>query len=192
MSEAQLRRPGPKAAIARVVQTAIDIKPHDSRLVDVSCALICDTATGERLHRWLNDQLIDGSDISDALVSLLPRALLLEVRIPQLVPLGSAPNRREHWAKKASRGKRERAQALLVLGARKPPRPPCLVTIIRCAPTLVRDSDNLTAMGKFVRDACAEWMGIDDGDPGVTWVIEQKRIARNRQGTIVRIEARSP
>ena len=38
--------------------------------------------------------------------------------------------------------------------------------------------------------AVAKWLGIDDGDPSITWVVEQKKTPRAGQGTSIRIEGR--
>jgi hypothetical protein len=44
------------------------------------------------------------------------------------------------------------------------PRTPCTVVLKRCAPSRGLDDDNLTGSLKAVRDAVAEWLGVDDRD----------------------------
>ncbi len=49
------------------------------------------------------------------------------------------------------------------------------------------DSDNLAFAHKFLRDAIAERLSIDDGDPRITWTYEQ--IISKTRGTHVLITA---
>lgn len=105
----------------------------------------------------------------------------MSVTIP--LRLQSAANLREHWATKARRVKRERAEVLLTLrsqwgelmtawqGAAR-------ITITRIAPRADSnplDGDNLQAACKATRDAIADWLKMDDGDALLTWVYAQKR-----------------
>lgn len=52
---------------------------------------------------------------------------------------------------------------------------PWCVTITRIAPRAIRDGDNLVTCAKGVRDSLAAWANVDDSDPRVTWVVEQRR-----------------
>jgi len=63
------------------------------------------------------------------------------------------------------------------------------VVITRCS-VGKPDSDQVVGSCKGVRDAVAKWLGIDDGDPAITWVVEQKKAPRAGQGTSIRIEGR--
>ena len=65
---------------------------------------------------------------------------------------------------------------------------PLVVTITRLAPKLIRDDDNLTSCAKHVRDQVAKELGVDDGDPRVSWVVTQRR--EERYGVEIRFEAR--
>jgi hypothetical protein len=112
----------------------------------------------------------------------------LSVRVPQLVP--ASLNSREHWRVKAARVKRERAMVRLVLSSRTPPELPVVVTLVRCSPRLL-DSDNAVGAMKAVRDQAAAWLGVDDRDPRVTWRVRQMKTPKLRQGTLVRVEART-
>ncbi len=85
----------------------------------------------------------------------------------------SAPNRREHWAKKARRVKSERLAAYLAipsLGAGLP----SSVKLTRIAPRSL-DDDNLRGCLKAVRDGIADRLGIDDRDPRVEWCYGQEK-----------------
>ncbi len=116
----------------------------------------------------------------------------LTVRAPQLVPKGSNPNGREHWAAKARRVKGERFRTRLALAKYIPPYvgKAVTVTLTRCALRLVRDRDNLIAQMKACQDEVARWLGRDDSDPLVTWVVEQQKATRKTQGTVIRVEAK--
>ena len=123
----------------------------------------------------------------------------VEYEVP--VRLVSESNMREHWAKKAARAKKNRSAAkfwteqkvryshmgeFIVGGA------PLKVTITRIAPGKL-DDDNLTGSAKHVRDGIADALGIDDGDPRITWVVEQAKFTGTHRGgysCAVRIEVR--
>lgn len=111
----------------------------------------------------------------------------MQTRVPQLVPKGSGANQREHWAAKAARVKHERAMARLVLSSRTPPALPVVVTLTRCAPRLL-DDDNAVGAMKAVRDEVAAWLGVDDRDPRVRFIVEQAKVPKLRQGTLIRVQ----
>jgi hypothetical protein len=91
------------------------------------------------------------------------------------VRIESEANRREHWSKAAARKKLHRQTARLALQHIRD-RPPAgaaiVVTMRRIAPRNL-DSDNLASGFKAVRDGIADWLGIDDGSPRITWLVEQ-------------------
>lgn len=62
--------------------------------------------------------------------------------------------------------------------------PVVVVTMLSCRRRLL-DDDNLAAGFKPLRDAIAETLGIDDGDPRVRW--EPRQIESTKEETIVRI-----
>lgn len=80
--------------------------------------------------------------------------------------------------------------ARLVLSSREPPALPVVVTLVRCSPRLL-DDDNAVGAMKAVRDEVAAWLGVDDRDPRVRFVVEQEKVPRLRAGTVVRVEARA-
>ena len=104
------------------------------------------------------------------------------------IRIESEANRREHWAARHRRAKAQRAAigaALLLAG--QPPSPPLVVVLTRIGPKLL-DTDNLAGGFKAVRDAIAEWLGVDDGPTSrVEWRYEQRRGKRGEYWVEVRI-----
>ena len=88
----------------------------------------------------------------------------------------SVANKREHWSKRARRAKQQRELAAWSLRATGKDAPPAPLTIklTRIAPKQL-DSDNLSSGFKACRDGIADWLGIDDGDKGLTWAYAQER-----------------
>ena len=121
----------------------------------------------------------------------------VEYEVP--VRLVSESNMREHWAKKATRAKKNRSaakfwteQKVRYLSDAIKGGAPLKVTITRIAPGKL-DDDNLTGSAKHVRDGIADALGIDDGDPRITWVVEQAKFTGPHRGgysCAVRIEVR--
>ena len=87
----------------------------------------------------------------------------------------SEANQRGHWAKSAGRKAlhRRTASAILQRHAR-PTAEKITITLTRFAPRRL-DSDNLQFGFKAVRDGVADWLGIDDGSPRLTWAYADKR-----------------
>jgi len=87
---------------------------------------------------------------------------MIDIEIPGL-RLVSEMNSREHWRARARRAATQRKAVLMHLRARaeRPAATPLRVTITRVAPRRL-DSDNAVTSGKHVRDAVADWLGIDD------------------------------
>jgi hypothetical protein len=50
-----------------------------------------------------------------------------------------------------------------------------VVTLTRVAPSNGLDGDNLQGSLKACRDGVADWLKVDDRDPRVTWLYEQRR-----------------
>jgi hypothetical protein len=99
------------------------------------------------------------------------------------VKLISEANVHEHWANRARRVKSQRSVARLTMleseglarqsvfnGGERP----LTIRLVRVAPRRL-DSDNLARSFKAVRDGIADWLGIDDGSPLLTWVYDQRR-----------------
>lgn len=105
--------------------------------------------------------------------------------------LPSVANLREHWSKRAKRTKTHRTLALaytrVALRAPLPPGP-LDVSLVRIAPRAL-DSDNLASACKGLRDGIADALGIDDGDPRLTWTYGQRQGAPRQYGVQVAVVA---
>ncbi|TAM22383.1 MAG: hypothetical protein EPN60_16960 [Nevskiaceae bacterium] len=92
------------------------------------------------------------------------------------IPIRTAPglNAREHWRKRQARAGIERrgAKMLCPSGIQAP----CVITLTRVSPgTRPMDDDNLPGALKAIRDGIADRIGIDDGDPRLTWRYAQRK-----------------
>lgn len=99
-------------------------------------------------------------------------------------------NTREHWAKRHRRLKAHRHAVALALRARVRELPPwthLLVTLTRIAPGTL-DTDNLAGSGKGAQDGIADALGIDDGDPRVSWSYAQEKAPRGHYAVRVEIQ----
>lgn len=100
---------------------------------------------------------------------------MASVLVPAL-RLSRGKNEREHHMARHRRVKRERATVGWALRAVARPALPCTVTMTRIAPSAGLDDDNLTQSLSAVRDAVAEWLGVDDGDSAtVRYLCAQER-----------------
>lgn len=68
-------------------------------------------------------------------------------------------------------------------------RGPLVVTITRYSPGKP-DDDGAVGSGKWVRDSIAKLLGVDDGDPRVTWKVQcsREKPSGNRYAVAIRIE----
>ena len=81
-------------------------------------------------------------------------------------------NRREHHFARASRVKKEKRTTAWMLASIDRPDLPCTVTMTRIAPQNRMDSDGIVSGMKAIRDAIAEWLGVDDSQASpITWVV---------------------
>lgn len=94
----------------------------------------------------------------------------------------SEANSHQHWRVRQRRAKTQRTTAKAVMAVTAgsmpsvaPLRGPLVVRLTRIAPSRGLDSDNLPPSMKHVRDGIADWLGIDDRDPRVTWTYAQER-----------------
>ena len=101
----------------------------------------------------------------------------------------SVSNLREHCRARAKRTKSEREIVFWAMGisAVRPPMP-CTVTLTRIAPRSF-DCDNMQSGCKAARDAIAQWLCVDDGDPRVTWVYAQRRGGPKQYMAEIKIES---
>lgn len=94
------------------------------------------------------------------------------------IPLrtGRGLNDREHFRAHARRVKKEREAAAWMLKSATKPELPCSVILTRVAPSNGLDDDNLAGSLKGVRDAVAQWVGVDDRDrQTVRYLYRQRR-----------------
>lgn len=96
------------------------------------------------------------------------------VAVELCLTLPSMANVRMHWATKARIVKKQRRAVSDILCGIKPPPLPVKVTLTRIAPRRL-DSDNLSSSCKGIRDAVAEWMGVDDASDQYEWVCQQEK-----------------
>lgn len=115
---------------------------------------------------------------------------VLTVRVPQC--LGVTPNevRRWHWSKTRKAVATCRQSVQRILSQYTPPNSPFVtVTMTRCSVGKCDDDGAVGAM-KSVRDQVASWMSVDDGDPRITWVVEQRKVKRAEVGVLIRVEGK--
>ena len=96
------------------------------------------------------------------------------IRLPIEIP--STANLREHWAARAKRAASHRQAMISIPLTVRWMTPPLVITLTRLAPRRL-DSDNLAISFKAVRDGIADRLGMDDGDPRLTWDYDQRREA---------------
>jgi hypothetical protein len=91
---------------------------------------------------------------------------VIAVRVP--IKTVSGLNAREHWRVRANRVKAERTAVAWAMSCTEPCALPCVVTLTREGKGTL-DSDNLQGSQKAVRDAVADWLGVNDADPRIDW-----------------------
>jgi hypothetical protein len=109
---------------------------------------------------------------------------MIEVLLP--IKTVSVMNAREHFQARARRAKLHRQTAWAMLKPYAVPALPVTVTMIRVGFGTL-DGDNLQSAGKAARDGVADWLGVDDGDPRITWNYQQQKAKRGEYGLIVRV-----
>lgn len=114
--------------------------------------------------------------LREAITTADERDPLLRVELP--LTTVSEANAHEHWRGRQMRAKEQRASAwgsLLAAGVKwRTPRVPLVVLLTRVAPRAL-DSDNLPRALKACRDGVADALGVDDRDPMVTWLVDQRK-----------------
>lgn len=79
-----------------------------------------------------------------------------------------------HWATRARAIKEQRQAVAWCLKAHEPVGMPCTVKLTRIGPRKLDGHDNLPRAFKHVADQIAEWLGVKDNDPRLTWRYEQR------------------
>jgi hypothetical protein len=110
-------------------------------------------------------------------VSIVDEASDPSVLVIVPVRIKAGLNAREHWAAKHRRVRTERQTTKFLLVGLEPLEPPLVVTLTRLiGPRGQRmDDDNLAGGMKSIRDEVARWLGVDDRDPRVRYVCEQRK-----------------
>lgn len=106
-----------------------------------------------------------------------------------LFPLALVSNPREHHMARSRRVKAERLATLWALAATRTPKPelPCTVVLTRIAARDF-DDDNLAGAFKGVRDAVADWLGVNDRRIDlVAWEYRQGHVSRKADHHVVEI-----
>ena len=86
----------------------------------------------------------------------------------------SVANARLNRFKLAAMNKAQRATAKHALQTLAlPPVPPMTIILTRIGPKTL-DGDNLAGGFKSCRDGVADWLGVDDGHPGLDWQYAQR------------------
>lgn len=94
-----------------------------------------------------------------------------EITIP--MRLESEANRRDHWARKAARVKRQREIVGMMVNRMDRPPLPVKITLTRIGWRLM-DSDNLVGSAKAVRDSIAAVYGVNDASDLYEWIYGQE------------------
>lgn len=119
---------------------------------------------------------------------------MLEVTLP--LRLVSEANRRDHWRVVRKRlGEHKSITHMRLAGIistirfliESPEQALVKVTLTRIGLRRL-DTDNLAGACKGVRDGVALALGVDDADPRITWVYEQ-RTGERRYAVSIRLEA---
>lgn len=114
----------------------------------------------------------------------------MKLRVTATLPLRivSVANLREHWATKAKRTSEHRLTTWAELKRCERPIGQITVRLVRIAPRPL-DDDNLRSAFKAVRDGVADWLGVDDRDPRVSWDYGQERGAPKVYAARVEVSA---
>ncbi len=126
----------------------------------------------------------DGRNASDATAAgagRTPPPPLIAVIVPVAT---RSPNKREHWGARARRVRAERIAVVDALrGQDAPFAAPLVVTLTRIGARRL-DGDNLQGALKGVRDGVAGFLGVDDGDPRITWRYAQQATRERRREAV--------
>ena len=100
----------------------------------------------------------------------------------------TAAARRGQWAKT----KRERAFANMICRVYIGPNValPVTITLTRIAPRKLDTMENLAGGAKAITDGIADWLGVADNDPRVSWRYAQERGEARQFAVRIRVQAR--
>lgn len=112
------------------------------------------------------------------------------IRILLPIRIVSVANLREHFMARAKRSKLHRSTAFTMLRAwGRPPALPVTVTMTRIGGRKLDSDDNLRMGIKAAKDGVADWLGVDDANPGVTWLYAQTPGKPKEYGLLVEVVA---
>lgn len=118
-----------------------------------------------------------------------PQVESLEFYAP--IKLVSEANRSEHWSARMRRKKAQQLEMTVALHNNlfeRRMKLPCVVKLTRIGPRLL-DKDNLAGCFKFIQDAIAAKLKVDDGDrKKIDWEYDQVAIGEHRYNVKVQIE----
>jgi hypothetical protein len=110
----------------------------------------------------------------------MQRNIVMELPIETI----SEANTKEHWARKANRVKKQRADAFYYCRLKRgiievSPDATIKIKLVRLAPKKL-DNDNLVSAFKAIRDGIADWLKVNDGSDKITWEYDQEPIKFTR------------
>jgi hypothetical protein len=111
---------------------------------------------------------------TDLLGELSTRRLTV-VELP--IRIVSEMNLREHWRSRHRRFQSQKTDFVWSMVGHHPQSKRARITLTRLAPRKL-DDDNLAAGFKAIRDAVADWIGVDDGSTSLTWVYRQEQVSK--------------
>lgn len=71
-------------------------------------------------------------------------------------------NDHSHWRNRAKRARVQHAATAQAVASLDKPELPCVVNLTRVSRGMLDPDDGLNSSCKFVRDAIAKWLGVDD------------------------------
>ncbi|MGC9261535.1 MAG: hypothetical protein ACP5I8_15845 [Phycisphaerae bacterium] len=100
----------------------------------------------------------------------------------------SFANVRLHWAPKSVRVAAERMEICAQFNLYRPIQTPCRITLTRYGPREL-DDDNLRSSFKAVRDALADWLGVNDRSKQLQWDYQQEKTKLGEYRIKILVEA---
>jgi hypothetical protein len=116
--------------------------------------------------------------------------MITELEFDLPIKTVSELNSRDHWRVRSARRQAQQHDTAVIfknaLMGRKI-QLPCIVKLIRIGPKRLDSGDNLSSAFKGIRDQIARIIGIDDGDPRITFQYDQVAIGEHSYNVKVRI-----
>lgn len=93
-----------------------------------------------------------------------------------------------HWQSRNAAVKAQRRSVAWCLAPHRKPALPVVITLERIGPRKLDAHDNLPRAFKAVADQVAEWLGVKDNDPRLTWRYAQRSEGQGKYAAEIRIE----